>query len=69
MEAEKIAIYIPDYEAKQFLVFQKHYLVVNPILEYMDSLNLSNLNSMSVTLDIDERGKVRHTSITKHYRS
>lgn len=61
-------IELTDEEALLFLQFQKNYEVIGYILGYMDSLKTYDLRNMSITMDIDNTGTIRHCSFTKHFR-
>lgn len=61
-------IELTDEEAKLFIEFQKHHEMIAYLLGFMDSLNVSNLKNMSITMDIDNLGVVAHTSLTRHFR-
>lgn len=63
-----ILVELDDSEAILFREFQKHYTIVAPIAGYMSSLNLVDITNSQLTMDIDQRGKVAHMAITKHYR-
>ena len=52
MEIEKIAIYIPDEEAKKFILFQKHYSLFSILLEK----GAFDVKSGSVQLNFDHNG-------------
>jgi len=52
MEIEKIAIYIPDEEAKKFILFQKHYNLFCLLLEK----GVFEQKSGSVSLNFDYNG-------------
>lgn len=47
---------------------ERHYEALGYLIGYMDMLNLNTLRNMTISLDIDDKGIVRHTSFTSHYR-
>jgi hypothetical protein len=47
---------------------ERHYEVIAPLIGYLDTLNIKSLKNMSITLETDGNGIVRHTSFTSHYR-
>ena len=52
---EKIAVFVPDMEAKQFLLFQQHYEIFNVLL----SSGVFNHRNCSITLNFDNDGVLR----------
>jgi hypothetical protein len=53
--AEKIAIYIPDDEAKKFLLFQEHYATFCLLLES----GVFGVRNGSVVLHMDKKGLIK----------
>lgn len=52
---DKIAIYIPDEEAKQFLLFQEHYETFLLMVEH----GTFDVRNGSVTLHFDKHGDIK----------
>lgn len=52
---EKIAVYIPDKEAKQFLLFQEHYETFCLMLGH----GVFDVRNGSVTLHMDKNGSIK----------
>lgn len=63
-----IPIYLSEEDAKLFIEFQKRYTTIAHIVGCMEGLNIQDLRNVSIVMDIDDRGIVQHTAITKHYR-
>lgn len=61
-------VWLTEDEARLFVMFQKHYQTIAPIVGYLESLKLMDLGSTNITIDIDPVGVVRHTSITKNFK-
>ena len=52
---EKIAIYIPDEEAKLFLAFQEHFETFNLLLDH----GVFDVRNGSVTMHMDKNGAIK----------
>jgi len=59
---------LTDEDALLFIEFQKHYEMIGYIIGYMNSIGVSDMKNMNITLDIDNNGIVQHTSFTRHFR-
>ena len=53
--SEKIAIYVPDDEAKLFLLFQEYYDVFRLMVEH----HVFDVRNGSVTLHFDKNGNIK----------
>ncbi len=58
----KIALFVPDEEAKKFILFQKHYAVFSVLLEQ----GVFDSKSSSVTLHFDQSGELGAIDKTSH---
>ena len=55
IQPEPIAIFIPDEDAKKFLLFQEHYNLFSLLLER----NVFNQKNCAITLHFDSQGKLQ----------
>ncbi len=65
----KVVIELTPTDAMLFQAFQKRYEVIGQIVGYMEAVNIFDLKNMTIQMDIDNTGTVKHTSITRHYRA
>lgn len=63
-----ITIELTNDQATLLRDVEKYYDVLGYLIGYMDTLNVKTLRNMSITLETDDKGIVRHTSFTSHYR-
>jgi hypothetical protein len=68
MPQDLITIELTTVQAALLRDVEKHYEVLGYLIGYMDMLNISSLKNMSITLDIDDNGVIKHTAFTSHYR-
>lgn len=52
---EKIAVYIPDNEAKQFLIFQQYFIPINILIEK----KVFEQKNATILLDFDKYGNMQ----------
>ncbi len=57
-------IQLTDDEAKAFIKFQKHYVMVN----LLESLNVFEMKNGSVQIHFDHEGKIRWVEINRKYK-
>lgn len=55
MEPIKVAIFVPDEEAKLFIEFQKYY----PIFRLLEEKGVFNQKNCAITLHFDNLGELR----------
>lgn len=58
----KIALFVPDEEAKKFMLFQQHFEVFSTMLEQ----GVFSQKSSSVTLHFDPSGRLGAIDVTRH---
>lgn len=68
VKSDKILIELSPSDAFLFEQFQKRYDVIGQLVGYMEAVKIFDLKNMSIQMDIDNLGIVKHTSITRHFR-
>lgn len=66
--AELITIELTTEQATLLRDVERYYDVLGHLIGYMDTLNIKALRNMSITLETDDKGIIRHTAFTSHYR-
>lgn len=65
---KNITVNLSQEEAFLFAEFQKRYEVIAQLVGYMETVRIFDLKNMSIQIDIDSNGIVKHTAITRHFR-
>ena len=64
----KVVVEMTQSDAFLFEQFQKRYDVIGQLVGYMEAVKIFDLKNMTIQMDIDATGMVKHTSITRHFR-
>ena len=68
MTEDLITIELTTAQAMLLRDVERHYETISYLIAYMDTLNINKLRNMEITLETDDRGMIRHTAFTSHYR-